>query len=374
MENIIESAIRGVAELSRGSRGFKPHRLAAKYSMYHDVDPLTQKVADQPSGTRLAIVTAATSIQLVYRATLEATADGSYVSPPSVVTLTCGEQKFSISHDNGDRRIWDGPVVTEVRPGKDSVATFELESTAGPRLVELWLPHNCEVELISLTANAPMEPAHFDQSRWVHYGSSISHSMEAEEPTGVWPVVAAKALGMELFSLGLGGSANIEQFAARAIAEQPADFISLKLGINPVNGRNLTRRTFVPAVHSFLDTVRAAHPNAPILLISPIYCEGHEDTPGPTSAGADGKAVGTTAPSHDWVQDLTLKLIRADLSEIVRRRGDANLFYLNGLDLFSEADKHLMPDGLHPNAAGYRLIGERFAKHPVLKEALKLND
>lgn len=360
---LIERCLRGIAEVSRGKHGLKLHRLPSKYAMYHDVDPLTQKVADQPTGARLSLVTAASQIEIVYRAILDATADGSYLSPPSTVTLTTGELEMSVAASNGDRRIWDGPVMAGIEEGSNSIATFDLPDTAEPRLVDLWLPHNCEIELVALRSNAPMTPAEMHLPRWVHYGSSISHSMEANEPTGVWPVVAARTLGYELFNLGLAGSANIEQFAARTIAELPADLITLKLGINPVNGRNMTRRTFVPAVHSFLDTVRASHPNTPILVISPIYCEGHEDTPGPSSPGPDGKFAGATALSHDWVQDLTLKVIREDLKTIVSRREDTTLHYLDGLELFSREDAYLMPDGLHPNAEGYRLIGERFAKN-----------
>jgi len=35
--------------------------------------------------------------------------------------------------------------------------------------------------------------------------------------------------------------------------------------------------------------------------------------------------------------------------------------YLDGLTLFAEPDLDDLPDGLHPNAAGLRRMGERFA-------------
>jgi lysophospholipase L1-like esterase len=361
-EQLIRSALRGIFETGQGSQGLTLHRLPEKYSMHHDVDSLTQKVADQASGVRLAFATTASHIEVKYRATLDRTLEGTFTSPPSTVTLTTSGFELSQSHSNGDYRVWNGDKIERLEVGENSIATFDLTETSAPRLLDIWLPHNCNIELVSVRANAELSPAPRDQKKWIHYGSSISHSVEANEPTGVWPVVASRALELDLYSLGLAGSANLEQFAARTIAEQPADFISLKLGINPVNGRNMTRRTFVPAVHAFLDTIRAAHSSVPILVISPIYCEGHETTPGPTSANPEGKAIGSTAVTHDWVQDLTLELIREDLVSIVARRKDSNLHYLNGLELFGVANAHLMPDGLHPNAEGYRIIGDRFAK------------
>ena len=38
----------------------------------------------------------------------------------------------------------------------------------------------------------------------------------------------------------------------------------------------------------------------------------------------------------------------------------AAIRYLDGLSLFGEADAHLLPDDLHPNTEGYRLMGQRF--------------
>jgi len=366
VEALINNSLRGAVEIDRGLYGLKFSRLPSKYSHHHDHDQLTQKVANQGSGVRLELLTAATRITLTYRSTRDATLDRSFLGAPSVITLTCEGYSQSIAHDNGDLRIWDGPSLAEIAQGADSVATFDIpQSTATEptteRLVKIWLPHNCNIEIVDLSANAPLNPAPAMQPRWVHYGSSISHCLEAEEPTGVWPVVASQQLGLDLYSLGLAGSANIELFAAHAIRELEPQLVTLKLGINTVNGRHLTVRSFIPAVHSFLDAIREQHPSIPIVVISPIICPGHEDLPGPTRIGDDGRAIGSELCDLDWVGDLTLVKVRQLLSEIVIRRNDARLFYLDGLQLFGPNDLDLLPDGLHPNAEGYRLIGERFS-------------
>ena len=63
-----------------------------------------------------------------------------------------------------------------------------------------------------------------------------------------------------------------------------------------------------------------------------------------------------------------VKLTLADTREVVaeavgamRACGDGNVHYFNGLDLIGEADKELIEDDVHPNVAGYKLHGRRFA-------------
>ncbi len=79
----------------------------------------------------------------------------------------------------------------------------------------------------------------------------------------MWPGVAARIGGVELHNLGLGGSALVDPFTAQVMRGTPADLISVKLGINMVNLDGMRLRTFVPAVHGFLDTIREGHAEIP---------------------------------------------------------------------------------------------------------------
>lgn len=62
---------------------------------------------------------------------------------------------------------------------------------------------------------------------------------------------------------------------------------------------------------------------------------------------------------------MTLKVIRNELRRIVQHRTatDANLRFLDGLELYGEHDFAELPllDRLHPDGAAHRRMGERFA-------------
>ncbi len=202
--------------------------------------------------------------------------------------------------------------------------------------------------------------------------SSISHGSDAASPTATWPALAASHGGAELVNLGLGGSALLDAFTARTLRDTPADLISIKIGINLVNTDLMRLRAFTPAVHGFLDTIREGHPTLPLLVVSPIHCPIHEDTPGPSAPDFGDLSAGklrfraTGDPAERAAGKLTLNVIRAELSRIVKQRAadDPDLHYLDGRDLYGEADfaELPLPDQLHPDAAAHHRIGERFAK------------
>ena len=66
---------------------------------------------------------------------------------------------------------------------------------------------------------------------------------------------------------------------ARMIRDLPADFLSMKVGINIQGGNTLNERTFRAAIIGFVQIVREKHPDTPFAVISPIYSPPRETTP-----------------------------------------------------------------------------------------------
>ncbi|ELP62495.1 GDSL-type esterase/lipase family protein [Streptomyces turgidiscabies] len=372
---ITADLIRGALDLEHTSHGVFPHRLPAR-ARAQCTDPQLAAAEAQPSGVRLVFRTRATSVELDALPTKRVYAgapprpDGMYdllvdgrLAAQS--TVTGGGNTLTIDLTAGTTTHEPGPPGT-------------LRFTGLPdhlKTVEIWLPHNETTELVALRTDAPAEPVPAtDAARkvWLHHGSSISHGSDAASPTAIWPALAASLGGVELINLGLAGSALLDPFTARAMRDTPADLISVKIGINLVNTDLMRLRAFGPAVHGFLDTIREGHPTAPLLLVSPLYCPMHEDTPGPTALDFSTMGAGQVRfqpmgdPAERAAGKLTLNVIREELARIVEQRSadDPNLRHLDGLVLYGEEDfaELPLPDQLHPDAATHRRIGERFAE------------
>ncbi|MBM6402385.1 SGNH/GDSL hydrolase family protein [Phycicoccus sonneratiae] len=368
---LLPALVHGALELEpTEDGGLRPHRLPA-WARGQNTDPMLAINEAQPSGVRVVGRTRATVVELEALVTRRALSGAPARALGSVDLVVDGEVLGGEVVPNGDLLTTDVTTgVTELTRGGPGTVRFDLPS--GEKVVELWLPHQEGVELVALRADAPVEPVPTDdRPRWVHHGSSISHGSNAVRPTGTWPAVAARLGGLDLVNLGFGGSAVLDPFVARTMRDTPADLLSLKVGINIVGGDLMRRRVLGPAVHGFLDTIRDGHPDTPLLLVTPVLCPVHEDTPGPGAvdpvALREGRLVFTAVgdPAEVPAGRLTLRVVREVLAEVVdqRRPGDPHLHLVDGLGMYGPDDTgaHPLPDALHPDADTHRLMGERFA-------------
>ncbi|MFI1922125.1 SGNH/GDSL hydrolase family protein [Streptomyces sp. NPDC020377] len=318
-----------------------------------------------PSGVRLEMLTDATELELDARLTVVLPLG--MPSGGSVFDLVVdGELREPVVATEQSPVFFDPATGSlEAGPAEPATVRFRIGPRAGERRVEIWLPVTPAVTLIDVRVpdGASVRPAPASGPLWVHYGSSISQCSDADRPTATWPAAVARSAGRSLVNLGLGGQCQLDPFMARAVRDLPASAISLELGINVHNADSMRERAFVPAFHGFLDTIRDGHPSTPVLVVSPIVCPAAEERPGPTLVGPDGMVHTVDRPEELAFGALTLARIRALLSEHVeqrRRDGDDRLHIVDGTTLFGPDDVADLPDGLHPNAAGYARMAERF--------------
>lgn len=367
---ITADLVRGALELEQTDRGLLLHRLPA-WARAQAADPQILNAETQPSGVRLVFRTAATVVELDTVRSV-ATYAGAPARPDCFYDLRVdGELAAQTTQPEGDLLLTDlATGQVETRRGGVGTARF-VGLPARDKLVELWLPWNETVHLVALRTDAAIEPVPSTRRVWLHHGSSISHGSIAASPSTTWPALAAQAAGVDLVNLGFSGSAVLDPFTARTMRDTPADVVSIKVGINLTNHDLMRRRAFGPAVHGFLDTVRDGHPTAPLLVVSPLLCPIHEETPGPGTFDPEAFARGEVRfvslgdPAEVAQGKLTLQVIRAELERVVRerQRDDAHLHFLSGLELYGEQDlaERPLPDDLHPDAATHVVMAERFA-------------
>lgn len=364
-ERELEGSVYGALEFESVPGGIAPLRLPAWTRPQHAGGGI-DRMSAQTSGVRIRVLTAAARIRLEVTFTRTTTRG----NPARLIRVVAETPlvELPLTLDEGDLlfEATDGTAVCEA--GERSQLVFELDDAGVERVVTIWLPAPAACVLHSLSADAPLRPAPQEGARWIHYGSSISHGSSLADPRGPWPQQVARELGLDLVNMGFAGNAMLDGFVARSIAQAPAELITLKIGINIVNGDAMRARTFVPAVHNFLDLVRAGHPSTPLAVITALACPIHEDATGPTREVSPGKTGATPREIPEGDGSLTLRRTRSLLEKVVAGRGDAALHLVDGLSLLGVDDGHL-PDNLHPDQVGHDLIAARFM--PVARRLLE---
>jgi hypothetical protein len=215
----------------------------------------------------------------------------------------------------------------------------------GEKLIELWLPQDGTFQLrsLDLSDGAAVSPYLDTRPRWITYGSSITHCKSAESPSQTWPAIVARGHGLDLTCLGYGGNCHMEPMIARMIRDMPADYLSIKIGINIYGGASLGPRTFRSAVIGFVETVREKHPDTPFAVVSSIVSQ-------PKEVALNGAGLCLEAMRNETVEAVGA----------LQAHGDRNLHYVDGLSIVGHEEAHMLPDDVHPDAEGYKYMGGRF--------------
>lgn len=237
-------------------------------------------------------------------------------------------------------------------------------------MVEVWMPHTAPSRLLNLSVNsgASVASPRTPGPRWVCYGSSISQGNHVSAPHLSWPAIASTSLNFDLRSLGFAGQAHVDAVVANDIRDGTADFISICAGINTHNS-GTSMRSFWSNLSSFLETVRVGHPEIPIVLISPISSPSRERTPASPQVVPKALLRGARKLANGRIRSVIGPTL-GEIREVVHEVGDTFveasgglIRVIDGRELLGPDDSHTLMDGLHPGAAGNRLIAERFSRY-----------
>ncbi|MEV8453268.1 GDSL-type esterase/lipase family protein [Streptomyces sp. NPDC052095] len=325
---------RGAVSLQYGPGWVAPWRVPHREAALHLPEGGVGRAA-MPAGVRVALRTDSRTIGCRYRADPAPRLNG----PQEVARLDV---------------VVDGRIVETVGLRADGGdAEFVVAGLPGrTATVELWLPvyHQFRLRALLVDEGATVAYDGSERPRWVHYGSSVSQGRGARSPARAWPALVAGRAGLDLTSLALGAACCLQPMSARLMRDLPAELLTACVGINVQALGSHSPAAFTSALVGFVATVRERHPTTPFALMSTIVAPDRETVPGPSG--------------------LTMVECRARVRGAVgllRRHGDRNLHYIDGLDVFgpreAAAGLLLEPEGLdrlHPGPAGHPVLAERF--------------
>lgn len=180
----------------------------------------------------------------------------------------------------------------------------------------------------------------------VFYGSSVCQGNGALKPGMTYPAKLCRDLNLDFVNLGFGGAGKAEGNVVDLVNSIPACGYVFDLGksYGMQDGAAFKR---------MLQTVRKAHPKAPIFCLTPITSSREV-----YSASYSERSQHTRAA----MRDATKEFIKS---------GEKEVYLLEGTELlgFGEHDG-LSRDGVHPTDYGYSVIAGKLL--PVTKKALGL--
>ncbi|MCT4357474.1 GDSL-type esterase/lipase family protein [Streptomyces sp. Je 1-79] len=238
--------------------------------------------------------------------------------------------------------LWrDGRCVGEsfTEPAEEATVTLELPPDGGTFAVHL--PESQAPVVLGLQAcDGSLSPAP-RRPRWLVHGDSITEGWWSTRPAHSWPATAGRALGLDTVNLGFAGGARGELPLAEQLASLPGSLVTLAFGTNCWSKAPSSAGWLYETVRAYVGLVRRGHPDAPLLILSPVLRPEAETAP---------NALGAT------LEDLRTAM--EDAGRDLAAEGDRRLLVLSGRPLIDAED---LADGLHPNDRGHARMASAVA-------------
>jgi lysophospholipase L1-like esterase len=294
-------------------------------------------LAKSPSGARIRVRTDSTTLAV----RLE------YPSPPDMRNMHAFGQTGVDLYLDGEYR---GTAIADkdAKPGKIYEHVYFSARPRTWREATLYLSLYKPVKVISVGVDpdARLEKARsFAVAKpVVFYGTSITQGGCASRSGMSYQAILGRLLNIDFVNLGFSGNGKGEPEVAEAVSQIDASCFVLDFAQNNATVASL-RQVYAP----FLDRLRTAHPDLPILAITPIYA-AREATGGTENDG-----------------------MREHIRQVVSQRigaGDRNLQLVEGTDLLGPSRSDGLVDGTHPNDLGFQWMAEGLA--PRLRRMLAI--
>lgn len=239
-----------------------------------------------------------------------------------------GSMGFDMYTDEGEGIKFFGTFVPSgnITEGYDSVLDFKDRRM---REITINFPlYSGVTQLhVGLQQDAAVMPAapYSNKKPFVYYGSSITQGACASRPGNAYSAILSRRFNVDYINLGFSGSGQGEPSMAEYIAGLDMDLFVMDYDHNAPNPEHLQNTH-----EKMFKTVRAAHPNIPIILM--------------TATSLDRFTGYMNAVRRDIIYQTYSN---------AKQNGDENVYFWDGTKEFAPYADYGTVEGLHPNDCGF---------------------
>jgi GDSL-like lipase/acylhydrolase family protein/SGNH-like hydrolase/esterase family protein len=289
--------------------------------------PAVWNLGQSPSGLRIRFRTDSTRLAIKL----------AYPSPPNMTNMHAFGQTGVDLYINGVYRSTaiapkdaadDKPiehVFFENFPRQDRELTLYLPLYKAVKVLGLGLDDDAKIAKARRFAVA--KPV-------VFYGTSITQGGCASRSGMSYQSILARQLNLDFINLGFSGNGKGEPVVAGMVAEIDASAFVMDFSQN-----NPTVESLRAVYEPFLATLRAKHPETPIVAITPI-------------------ASSRETPRLDQMRQHIREVVNARIA-----KGDRKLTLVEGATLLGPDRLDGVVDGVHPNDLGFQWMADGLAPH-----------
>ncbi|MCK6486935.1 MAG: SGNH/GDSL hydrolase family protein [Planctomycetes bacterium] len=243
--------------------------------------------------------------------------------------------------ESPDLRERDGDLAVRLATG--------LERGGGSAACALWLPAiaTCAVAGVAVAEGALVEAAPVPPPRWLAIGDSLTQGFSCRSPLAGWVARLERRWGLRAWNLGVGGIRIEPEAFAWALAAQPWGLVTVNLGSNH-GWRDSDAALAAGRALELARLVLAARPARAVWILPPWKpCEDGKGPPEymgvPLDTAAGARVGRVRAALRDALEPLSPELELVDGSACMPH------------------DHRWLPDGLHPDAAGFARFADAIA-------------
>jgi len=220
---------------------------------------------------------------------------------------------------------------------------------AGSKHIQVYFPtyYECAIDHFELSDGAFYHCLE-NQKSFVFYGDSITQGYTTPYPGNTYPNIVCRFFNARCLNQASGGASfSSDYFITTSVR---ADVVFIAFGFNDWVYNNDVERGATNAV----EKVRALHPTAKIIAITPVFC-GYT-----IRNGSSNYAFFGMPETRENGRQYSFYELQKRLRETYAQFPDVTV--IDGMTLIPPETQYLQHDLVHPNEAGYIMYGNNLCK------------